>query len=160
MNRIFILDAYLQGQKGRAVLKALVSQEGSYSKLRVIIGTDSKVKNDYSKEIEEECLLFDIQYVYFREGLKNKIQPGNRFAMAVGWQRIIQLDLYLNVIVFHDSILPKYRGFNPLVSALINGDREVGVTALIATDEYDEGPILGIETVPITYPIKIFVMKS
>lgn len=37
----------------------------------------------------------------------------------------------------HDSLLPKYAGFSPLIWALINGESEVGVTAHMMNDELD-----------------------
>ena len=58
-------------------------------------------------------------------------------------------------IVLHDSLLPKYRGFSPLVNSLINGERELGVTAFIATTGYDEGPVLAQEKIMIDYPLTI-----
>ncbi|MET7001628.1 methionyl-tRNA formyltransferase [Chitinophaga defluvii] len=58
-------------------------------------------------------------------------------------------------MVFHDSILPKYRGFAPLVNMLINGESKIGVTALFATKEYDMGDIISISEQSITYPIII-----
>jgi methionyl-tRNA formyltransferase len=64
---------------------------------------------------------------------------------------LIALDVPL--VVFHDSILPQYRGFNPLVSALINGDSRVGVTAM-GTDEFDKGDIIGQRTIAINIPSK------
>ena len=51
--------------------------------------------------------------------------------------------------------MPRLRGFNPLVTALINGDKEIGVTALFATNEYDKGDIIDIEKIEISYPLKI-----
>jgi len=59
------------------------------------------------------------------------------------------------LIVFHDSLLPRYRGFAPLVNALINGEETIGVTALMASEQYDEGPILSQRSAEISYPIKI-----
>ena len=58
-------------------------------------------------------------------------------------------------MVFHDSLLPRHRGFNPLVTALICGDEVTGVTALLAAAEYDRGDILGQVTVPLARPIRI-----
>jgi methionyl-tRNA formyltransferase len=55
----------------------------------------------------------------------------------------------------HDSILPKYRGFAPLVNSLINKEKEIGVTALFSTDKYDEGEIIFQEKIEIVYPIRI-----
>ncbi|WP_256105562.1 methionyl-tRNA formyltransferase [Streptomyces sp. ODS05-4] len=42
----------------------------------------------------------------------------------------------------HDSLLPKYAGFSPLIWALINGESEVGVTAHMMNDELDAGDIV------------------
>ncbi|ROS40477.1 methionyl-tRNA formyltransferase [Amycolatopsis thermoflava] len=42
----------------------------------------------------------------------------------------------------HDSLLPAYAGFSPLIWALINGEKEVGVTAHMMNDELDAGDII------------------
>ena len=82
--------------------------------------------------------------------------PGriSELAIAVGWKKLIEAN-YSQVIVIHDSLLPKYRGFNPLLTALINGDTRIGATALIANDEVDAGPIVAQEAKSIKYPIKL-----
>ncbi|QLH19637.1 methionyl-tRNA formyltransferase [Streptomyces sp. Rer75] len=49
----------------------------------------------------------------------------------------------------HDSLLPKYAGFSPLIWALINGETEVGVTAHMMNDELDAGDIVRQEAVPV-----------
>ncbi|WP_405542140.1 methionyl-tRNA formyltransferase [Streptomyces phaeochromogenes] len=49
----------------------------------------------------------------------------------------------------HDSLLPKYAGFSPLIWALINGEPEVGVTAHMMNDELDAGDIVRQEAVPV-----------
>ncbi|MEO3884820.1 methionyl-tRNA formyltransferase [Nonomuraea sp. B5E05] len=42
----------------------------------------------------------------------------------------------------HDSLLPAYAGFSPLIWALINGEDEVGVTAHLMDEELDAGDIV------------------
>ncbi|WP_432076168.1 methionyl-tRNA formyltransferase [Streptomyces wuyuanensis] len=42
----------------------------------------------------------------------------------------------------HDSLLPKYAGFSPLIWALINGEPEVGVTAHMMDEVLDAGDIV------------------
>ncbi|MEU3273858.1 methionyl-tRNA formyltransferase [Saccharomonospora sp. NPDC006951] len=42
----------------------------------------------------------------------------------------------------HDSLLPAYAGFSPLIWALINGEKEVGVTAHMMDADLDAGPII------------------
>ncbi|MFD2354135.1 methionyl-tRNA formyltransferase [Nonomuraea ferruginea] len=49
----------------------------------------------------------------------------------------------------HDSLLPAYAGFSPLIWALINGEEEVGVTAHLMDEELDAGDILLQRAVPV-----------
>jgi methionyl-tRNA formyltransferase len=42
----------------------------------------------------------------------------------------------------HDALLPAYAGFSPLIWALLNDEREVGVTAHLMDDTLDAGPIV------------------
>jgi len=79
----------------------------------------------------------------------------SEYAIAISWRWMIDVS-ERKLIVLHDSILPKYRGFAPLVMALINGDSEIGVTALFANNSgYDKGDIIIQDRLAITYPIKI-----
>jgi methionyl-tRNA formyltransferase len=47
-------------------------------------------------------------------------------------------------INLHTSILPLYRGASPIQQALLNGDSETGVTAMLMNEGLDEGDILGV----------------
>ncbi|MFI7056965.1 methionyl-tRNA formyltransferase [Streptosporangium canum] len=49
----------------------------------------------------------------------------------------------------HDSLLPAYAGFSPLIWALINGEKEVGVTAHRMNAELDVGDIVLQRAVPV-----------
>jgi methionyl-tRNA formyltransferase len=49
----------------------------------------------------------------------------------------------------HDSLLPAYAGFSPLIWALINGEREVGVTAHLMDEELDAGDIVLQRAIPV-----------
>lgn len=42
----------------------------------------------------------------------------------------------------HDSLLPAYAGFSPVIWALLNGEEEVGVTAHMMNDKLDAGDIV------------------
>jgi methionyl-tRNA formyltransferase len=46
------------------------------------------------------------------------------------------------LIVFHASLLPKYRGFAPVNWPLINGEEKTGVTMFYAAEEMDAGDII------------------
>ncbi|WP_033288022.1 methionyl-tRNA formyltransferase [Amycolatopsis jejuensis] len=49
----------------------------------------------------------------------------------------------------HDSLLPAYAGFSPIIWALINGEPEVGVTAHLMNAELDAGDIVAQRAVPV-----------
>ena len=90
--------------------------------------------------------------VAFRDRLDSG-EIETEFALAVSWRWMIPTSARL--IVLHDSLLPRYRGFSPLVTALIKGDETIGVTALFASGEYDKGAIILQKSTTIAYPIKI-----
>ena len=50
----------------------------------------------------------------------------------------------------HASLLPQYRGAAPINWALINGEKETGVTTFLLNERIDEGEILLQESTPIT----------
>jgi len=54
----------------------------------------------------------------------------------------------------HPSLLPKYRGPSPIQTAILNGDKETGITIYLMDEKIDQGPIIS----NIQYPIskKIF----
>ncbi|GIW55857.1 MAG: methionyl-tRNA formyltransferase [Nitrospiraceae bacterium] len=49
----------------------------------------------------------------------------------------------------HASLLPKYRGAGPIQWAIINGERETGITTMLMDEGMDTGAILLQEAVPI-----------
>lgn len=66
--------------------------------------------------------------------------------VATNWRTWLPPEIFalpprgtLNV---HDSLLPAYAGFSPLIWALINGEPEVGVTAHMMDDTLDGGDIV------------------
>ena len=53
------------------------------------------------------------------------------------------------VINLHPSLLPKYRGAAPIQWALINGEKETGVTLMLLDVGEDTGDIICMERIPI-----------
>lgn len=52
-------------------------------------------------------------------------------------------------INIHASILPKYRGSAPMQWAIINGEKETGITLMYMDEKMDTGDIIDIEKIPI-----------
>lgn len=82
------------------------------------------------------------------------LEAGDLVFLA-GWQFLVPDVPGAALIVFHDSLLPRYRGFSPTVSALIAGDRTIGVTAFSPRAGVDEGPVAAQRSVVVDYPLKI-----
>lgn len=73
--------------------------------------------------------------------------------ISVSWRYLIPRHIYerakLGAFVFHDSLLPVYRGFAPTVWAIINGEDHSGVTLFEMAEEVDAGDIVAQRRVPI-----------
>mgnify|MGYP002776995671 CR=1 FL=1 len=115
----------------------------------VVTSADPGVQHDYVKEITALCATYNVP-CYDRRQAPPLTTP---FVLAISWRWLLHPQGRL--IVCHDSLLPTYRGFNPLVTGLINGDPEIGVTALYAAVAYDGGPIIAQSASRVQYPIKI-----
>ena len=53
---------------------------------------------------------------------------------------------FINV---HYSLLPRWRGAAPVQHAILAGDKEIGISILVATKKVDSGAILAQESIPI-----------
>ena len=136
--------------KGYEVLRVFL--KSSDQLVTFVVGArDSFIDNDYYDAIEKTCSEFGI--AFYNRNNHPKISCKN-VIVAISWRWIINAK-DIPIIVFHDSILPRCRGFNPLVTALLNGDNQIGVTSLYATSEYDKGDIVGQSISKISYPITI-----
>lgn len=49
----------------------------------------------------------------------------------------------------HGSVLPKYRGASPIQSALLEGEKETGVTIMKMSEGMDEGDMILIKKIAI-----------
>jgi methionyl-tRNA formyltransferase len=141
---------YLLTQRGFEVLKALIAEGYAPVIDAVIVGEDKSTQHDFAEEIQELCESHHLKWWTRPQAPPNR----SPFSLAISWRWLID-EPATTLIVLHDSLLPKYRGFNPLVTALVNGDTEIGATALYATDEYDGGDIIFKSSTTITYPIRI-----
>lgn len=72
---------------------------------------------------------------------------------VVAYGRILPDDILeyprLGSINIHGSILPKYRGAAPIQWAVINGDKETGVTAMYMASELDAGDMIDVRKIEI-----------
>lgn len=82
---------------------------------------------------------------------ENKIEFEN--LISINYLFILEPDVLSKVarfaVNFHGSLLPKYRGRTPHVWAIINGEKESGVTAHLMNADCDDGDIVRQVVVPI-----------
>lgn len=143
------LTLFAMTERGWAVAQALVN--GFPGLVQAIVASkDRGIANDCYGELADFCRAKSIP---FHDRRASHV-PETPYSLASSWRWLISPGSS-RLIVLHDSLLPRYRGFNPLVTALINGDQEIGVTALYATGEYDRGHIISQSAARITYPITI-----
>ncbi len=147
MNKIAL---FIMTEKGLNVFKRVVEINKRIIDF-VVVGTDTNVENDFSKEIINLANLENI--VWFNKGNEPSVIT-NVYIFAISWRWMINHPSD-KLIVFHDSLLPRYRGFSPLVNMLINGEPRIGVSAILGTREYDTGVVIAQHSSTITYPITI-----
>lgn len=138
-------------EKGYTALKSIIEVLGANVIDLIIVGVDKQVTNDYSTEIVHFSKEHDIKTTD-----RNSTYSINTvYAIAISWRWMIPISDAFELITLHDSILPKYRGFAPLVNQLINHEQNIGVSAILSSTEYDKGDIIFQAKTAIEYPIKI-----
>jgi methionyl-tRNA formyltransferase len=67
----------------------------------------------------------------------------------------------LGILNVHPSLLPKYRGASPIETAILNDDKNTGVTIMLMDEKMDHGPIVLQEELNFTHwPNKEEVRKD
>lgn len=145
------ITLFLMTQKGYEVLNEIILNNLHSHIESIIVSRDSNIQNDYYDEIvqlsnQNEIPCYDRNSAYTISA---------NYCIAISWRWIINLPESSKLITFHDSLLPKYRGFAPLVNMLINKEKTIGVSAIFANSEYDKGDIIEQKKIDIEYPITI-----
>jgi methionyl-tRNA formyltransferase len=142
------LVLFARSEKGLAVLRAILGAVPADAVAGVVVQKDPAVERDFFDEIVAFARSAGVRTVERGEPL-----PPHAFAIAVGWGFMIEQEPKL--VVFHDSLLPRYRGFAPLVNSLVNGEAKIGVTALWGAERYDSGAIIDQAAAAVSYPLTI-----
>lgn len=144
------ITLYLMSEKGFETLKCLTENNFAATIESVIGSRDGNVQQDFYDEIKALCSSHGIKHFDRKDGYR----PASEYSLAVSWRWLIP-ESNGSLIVLHDSLLPKYRGFAPLVNMLLNREKTIGVTALFATEDYDSGDVIYQSATEICHPITI-----
>lgn len=117
MNKIAF---YIMNSKGFYVLQNFINKFGSKSIEYVVSSEDKNIQKDFFDEIKSLAQKENIKFFSRFDDFVNIEKSFLGYKFAIGWRWLIKDEK--NLIVFHDSLLPKYRGFAPLVNYLINNE--------------------------------------
>lgn len=140
------IGLYLMTSKGHRVLRAAFDCGVTLS--HVTTANAAGMNDGSHRLIAKECKERGVPVFT----LAHPPEFAGDWSIAAGWRRMLDVP---NLIVIHDSLLPRYRGFSPLITALINGEPTLGATAFLAKEEPDTGPIVVYEEWNQVYPVKI-----
>ncbi len=147
MKRILF---FLATEKGYNVLYSLLKKGYRDSIYGIVSFHEIGMKKDYFFDIRELCKKNSVVFFVWDEIRNNLeeliVQQNITNCVAVSWRYLLPTSLNNNldepIIVFHDSLLPKYRGFAPIVTAMLCGEESIGATVLFASEEADCGDII------------------
>ncbi|APJ04589.1 methionyl-tRNA formyltransferase [Silvanigrella aquatica] len=139
---------FIASEKGYEILLAAMNLDIN---IGFVVGfQEYNVSQSFSNDIIECASSKGIHYIDW-EHAKNKLNDNIinhkvTHCIAAGWKYLIPKSindlLFHPLIIFHDSILPKYRGFCPTPTALLKGENKIGMTVLFASEQPDQGPII------------------
>ena len=160
---------FIASEKGYTALRRLTTQKNTGKVGAVITFKEVDVDKSWDIDIRNECTKNGIPFYFWKDAkdrLIEIIQKNNCIcAITIAWKFLLPMKIndYLQypLIVFHDSLLPKYRGFAPTPTAIMCGETDIGVTAIFANAQVDEGDIVAQKSVyvPETMYIKDVVTK-
>ena len=121
--------------------------------ISLVITTKDKIGGRGLKLIETPTKIFAkqnnipfIEVSKMKENIEDIKKFNGEIGVVVSFGKIIPnsiIEIFpKGIINLHPSLLPKYRGPNPIRWQILNGEKESGVTIMKLTNEVDAGPIL------------------
>lgn len=138
---------------GQTSLEALIELEKNFIIEAVVTKPAPRTSNGSSRPTEVERWAKTMGLKVFNPAGKQDLTElirSQKFSSSVGvvldYSLIIPKDVIesfsLGILNSHFSLLPRYRGADPIRSTILNGDDETGVTIIKIVSDLDAGPIL------------------
>lgn len=138
---------------GQTSLDALIELDKNFTIEAVITKPATKTSNGGSRPTNVELWAKKAGLRVFNPANKNELADliiSNKFSSNVGvvldYGYIIPQEVIdsfaLGILNSHFSLLPAYRGADPIRSTILGGDKTTGVTIIKIVAELDAGPIL------------------
>jgi len=141
-------------------LKALLENEDLFNVVAVVTNPDKPVGRKQVltappvKEFAVQKGIPVYQYSKIRlEGVEDLIALKPDVLITCAFGQILSKEILdiapFGVINVHASLLPKYRGASPIHYAILNGEKETGITIMKTDEGIDTGDIILSESIPI-----------
>ncbi len=141
---------FLAGTKGANFLRSF---DVAASIVQVVSYQSRGLRHDPCAEIQDLCKTRGYKYCD-RQAASPTSFANARLIFMIGWQWLLP-EIDHRFIVLHDSLLPRFRGFSPSVTALILGETRLGATAFKPDNGIDTGLICGQKEIIVEYPVTI-----
>ncbi|MHB1947226.1 MAG: methionyl-tRNA formyltransferase [Gammaproteobacteria bacterium] len=147
---------FLGSRRGHAVLIKLIEARAHIAGILCLV--EDPHEEQYHPKVTAIAKEHNIP-IYYSSDVKSseyknvlqQLKPD--IAFAIGWRYLITKEAYSiptkGTLIIHDSLLPRYRGFAPMNWAIINGEKESGVTLFYIAEGVDCGPIVDQLSTPI-----------
>ncbi len=109
--------------KGRKKILSPTSVKSWAIKNHIKIITPEKITDEFLEQIKNYDLFFVLAY--------GKILP----------KKLLKIPKY-GTLNLHPSLLPKYRGPSPIMSAILDDQKHTGISLMLLDEKMDHGPIL------------------
>lgn len=131
-----VLEGLIQNYK----VKAVVTQPDKP------VGRDGVIKKSPIKEVAEKNMILVLQPEKLKEEWRLVTELKPTLIVTCAYGQIIPRELLVypeyGCINVHASLLPKLRGGAPIHRAIMNGDKETGITIMHMNPRIDEGDMI------------------
>lgn len=139
------------GSVARGGLRLLKARLGATA--RTVTGASSGYSSLLEIASRRDLETVDVTHLHRAETLQALQAVTPDLIIVAGFSRILKSEVIgipsIACVNIHPSLLPAYRGPNPVYWVVANGERETGVTAHFIDEGIDSGDIIGQVKVPI-----------
>ena len=118
-----------------------------------ITGRHHELKKSPVKELAEKYGIVVIQPERIRKDFNEVVMRHPDLIITCAYGQIIPKEILdcprLGCINVHASLLPKYRGGAPIQRAILNGEKETGITIMYMDEHMDTGNMISSESIEI-----------
>ncbi len=112
------------------------------------IGRDQKLQASPVKQValENKISIFQPENIKDQKNVEIIKKTQSNLIITAAYGQILSKEILeipkFGCLNIHASLLPKYRGASPIQFAILNGDKETGITIMLMDEKMDKGKII------------------